>query len=90
MKRVRAVFIGKVQGVFFRAHTKEFAERNGVKGWVRNLPNGSVEAVFEGDDKAVDKAIGLCRAAQPHAQVDEMLLTLETYKNEFKDFSVRH
>ena len=90
MKRVRAIFIGTVQGVFFRAHTKEFADETGVFGWVRNLPDGSVEAVLEGDDRAVDETIRLCRDAQPHARVDEVHMTLETYKNEFKFFSVRH
>jgi acylphosphatase len=89
MKRVRAIFIGKVQGVFFRAHTKEFADRTGVKGWVRNLPDGSVEAVLEGDDRAVDETIRLCRDAQPHARVEEVSLTLETAKGDFPDFSIR-
>jgi len=89
MKRVRALFIGTVQGVFFRAHTKEFANRTGVKGWVRNLPDGSVEAVFEGDDPAVDETIRLCRDAQPHARVEEVSLTLETVKGDFPDFSIR-
>ncbi len=90
MKRVRAVFRGRVQGVFFRANTKEFADAAGVSGWVRNMSDGGVEAVFEGEDRIVDDVIRRCREDQPHAHVEEVHLTLETYKGEFKDFSVRH
>ena len=89
MKRVRAIFIGTVQGVFFRAHTKEFADRIGVKGWVRNLPDGSVEAVFEGEDRAVDETIRLCRDAQPRAVVEEVSLSLEPVMGDFSDFSIQ-
>lgn len=89
MKRVRAVFRGRVQGVFFRAHTKEFADAAGVTGWVRNCADGSVEAVFEGEDRTVDAVIRRCREGQPHAVVDEVELTLETAKGDLKGFEVR-
>ena len=53
MKTWCHVFIsGKVQGVLFRANTKDLAEREGIKGFVRNLPDGRVEAIFEGDEKS--------------------------------------
>jgi len=90
VKRVQVIFRGRVQGVFFRANTKEFADEAGIRGWVRNLPDGSVEAMFEGEDLPVDDTIRRCREDQPHARVEEVHLTLETYKGDFKEFSVRH
>lgn len=89
MKRVHVQFIGRVQGVFFRAHTKEFADAAGIAGWVRNMPDGSVEAVFEGDDRVVDGVIRRCREDQPHARVDEISISLETAKGDLKGFEIR-
>jgi acylphosphatase len=89
MKRVRAVFRGRVQGVFFRAHTKAFADEAGVAGWVRNRPDGSVEALFEGEERSVDGVIHRCRVNQPHAFVEEVELTLETARADLKGFEVR-
>ena len=90
MKRVHVLFIGRVQGVLFRAHTKEFADAAGVKGWVRNMPDGNVEAVFEGEDRVVDDLVRRCRVDQPHARVDEISLSLETAKGDLKGFEIRH
>lgn len=60
------VFVsGKVQGVFYRDTTKKEAEKRGVRGWVRNLRDGRVEAVFEGDAKAVDDLVAWCRVGSP-------------------------
>ena len=56
--RIRVIVDGRVQGVFFRARTREMAISLGVTGWVRNLPDGRVEAVFEGAEGAVDNAVG--------------------------------
>lgn len=89
MKRVRAIFRGTVQGVFFRAHTKEFADAAGVTGWVRNCADGSVEAMFEGEDRTVDALIRRCREGQPRAVVDEVELSLETARDDLKGFEVR-
>ena len=91
-KKVRAhVFIsGKVQGVFFRATTKEMAERYGVKGWVRNLRDGRVEAVFEGDEEAVKRLIEWCHVGPPAARVDNVEVEYEEYKGEFEDFRIRY
>lgn len=71
---VRAhVFVsGRVQGVFFRSETKCEAKRRGVTGWVRNLPDGRVEAVFEGEEKSVKELIEFCKRGPPGARVSNV------------------
>jgi len=90
MKIVRAhVYIsGIVQGVFFRANTLRVAKKLGLKGFVRNLPDGRVEAVFEGDEEAVKKAIEWCRRGPPLARVDKVEVIWEKPKGDFKDFHI--
>jgi acylphosphatase len=60
---------GEVQGVFFRYETRERARREGLVGWVRNLPDGRVEAVFEGDDGAVERMVRWCHQGPDGARV---------------------
>lgn len=72
IRRARVVVAGRVQGVWFRGATEEQAVRLGLAGWVRNLPDGSVEASFEGRVSDVDAAIGWCRTGPPSARVDEV------------------
>ena len=69
--RVRAhVFVaGRVQGVFFRNSTQEEADERGVDGWVRNLDDGRVEAVFEGPEDAVESLIEWCHEGSDRAEV---------------------
>ena len=74
-KRVRAH--GRVQGVFFRDTLRRAADRAGVAGWAANRPDGSVEAVLEGDDDAVDRLVELCRSGPGHAEVDRLDVTDE-------------
>jgi acylphosphatase len=90
MVRVRAhVWIsGRVQGVFFRAHTKEVAEKLGLTGWVRNLPDGRVEAVFEGEEDAVKEAIEWCKRGPPLARVEKVEVRYEDPTGEFRDFRI--
>ncbi|MCJ7816706.1 MAG: acylphosphatase [Candidatus Aenigmarchaeota archaeon] len=65
------VFVkGVVQGVFFRSWTEQTARKLGLKGWVRNMPDGRVEALFEGNRNAVERMIELCRKGPPHAKVE--------------------
>lgn len=68
--RARVVVSGRVQGVFFRASTASEAARCGAAGFVRNLPDGRVEAVFEGEPATVERMIDFCRRGPPHARVD--------------------
>ncbi|MBC7130530.1 acylphosphatase [Candidatus Bathyarchaeota archaeon] len=88
--KVRAhVYVsGRVQGVFFRATTRYEASKRGVKGWVRNLPDGRVEAVFEGDKKAVMQLIEFCKRGPPGALVTKVDVIWEPYKGEFGDFRI--
>ncbi|MEK7829254.1 MAG: acylphosphatase [Deltaproteobacteria bacterium] len=92
MAKVRAHLIieGIVQGVLFRAHTKEQADRNSIHGWVRNRPDSTVEALFEGDEELVKKLIAWCHHGPPEAVVENVKTDWEAYKGEFKNFIVIH
>ena len=72
--RIRAhVFVsGRVQGVYYRATTRDTARERGVDGWVRNLDDGRVEAVFEGTEAAVESMIEWCHTGSPNARVDDV------------------
>jgi len=72
MIRRRVVIHGHVQGVFFRDSTRRLAEREGVAGWVRNRPDGAVEAVFEGDAEAVERLLRFMREGPRGAQVERV------------------
>ena len=72
MKRARVVVRGSVQGVFFRTETRDRARSLGVAGWVRNVPDGTVEAVFEGNDEKVDSMVEWCRRGPSGAGVDDV------------------
>ena len=89
MKRIRIYVSGVVQGVFFRHHTREQAVRLGVTGWVRNLPDGRVEVLVEGEDEAVDRLVAYCRKGPPGAQVTRIQIDVEKWTGEFKDFAVK-
>ena len=69
-RRIRVC--GRVQGVWFRGATRDEALRRGVAGWVRNLPDGSVEALLEGLADAVDAVIAFCRRGPPSARVERV------------------
>ena len=77
MKRVRAEVSGTVQGVFFRETVRRAAEAHGVAGWVRNCSDGSVEAVLEGADGAVDSVVEVCRTGSEPARVQEVSVSVE-------------
>lgn len=90
--KVRAhVFVsGRVQGVFFRSETRYEANRRNVTGWVRNLPDGRVEAVFEGEKDEVEKINEFCRRGPPEAKVTKVQVSWENHTREFKDFKIRY
>ncbi|MEM2978716.1 MAG: acylphosphatase [Candidatus Hadarchaeales archaeon] len=79
---------GRVQGVFFRYRTSELAERLGVAGWVRNLSDGRVEAVFEGEKEEVEKMLDFCRRGPPGARVDGVEVEWEEPRGE-EGFRIR-
>ena len=78
MKRARVVVRGHVQGVGFRWDTIERARSRELSGFVRNLPDGSVEAAFEGEPEAVDALVAWCRRGPTGARVDDVKVELET------------
>lgn len=78
-----------VQGVFFRYETRERAHSRGLAGWVRNLPDGRVEAVFEGPEEAVEAMVRWCRQGPRHAEVREIDVAIETPEG-LEGFDVRH
>lgn len=90
MARRSHVFVsGRVQGVGFRFYTREEARRFRLGGFVRNLPDGRVEAVFEGEDDAVEALVSWCRSGPPGSRVTEVTVEPESPTGEFDGFSVR-
>lgn len=89
-KRVHLFISGRVQGVFFRENTRRKAEKIGINGWVRNLDDGRVEAVFEGEEKKVKEMIEWAKKGPIIAKVAQVDIKEEEYKNEFKDFTIRY
>lgn len=81
---------GYVQGVFYRASTRDTAVRLGLKGWVRNLPDGNVEAVFEGPVDKIHQAIQWCREGPPGARVMNIWEKWEDYAGDFDSFDIRY
>ena len=88
--RVSVVVQGRVQGVAFRHYTCLRAQELGVSGWVRNLADGSVEGVFEGDETAVQALVDWCRSGPPAARVERLDIRKESYRGEFDDFSITY
>jgi acylphosphatase len=72
LKQVRVRIHGQVQGVWFRGWTVDQASQRGLHGWVRNVHDGTVEALFAGDDARVDEMVQLCRQGPPAAAVNQV------------------
>jgi len=87
--RRRVVVHGRVQGVFFRGSTQDEARRAGIDGWVRNLPDGAVEAVFEGSPAGVEQLVAYCRRGPSWAQVTSVDVVEEAPEGE-RGFRVRY
>lgn len=82
------IITGLVQGVFFRARTREVAVSHGVCGWVRNRPDGSVEALFEGEERAVMEVVKWCRKGPPSARVADVTVSWHDATGRHEDFRV--
>jgi acylphosphatase len=89
MVRAHVYVSGLVQGVFFRDHTRRWADSLGVKGWVRNLPDGRVEAVLEGEKNNVEALLQRIEEGPPYARVEKIEVEWEDYQGEFADFRIR-
>ena len=88
MVEAHVLISGKVQGVWFRANTKEKARQLNIKGWVRNLPDGRVEAVFQGEKEMVEEMIKWCYKGPPLAEVENVEVEWKEPEEEFEDFSI--
>jgi acylphosphatase len=86
--RAHLIISGKVQGVYFRKHTCDVSIQNHVSGWVKNLPNGSVECILEGSKSNVDKVIRWCHQGPPNSRVDKVEIKYETFIGNFTDFKI--
>jgi len=89
-KRVHVYVSGRVQAVAYRAGTERMATRYRLTGWVRNLPDGRVEAVFEGDEQDVEAMTAWCRTGPPLASVDHVDIVEEPYEGRDAAFSIAH
>lgn len=88
--RAQVIISGRVQGVYFRAETREQALALEVAGWVRNRPDGTVEGVFEGERDRVEKLIGWCHQGPPGSAVSAVQVDWQDYRGEYSDFIITY
>ncbi len=89
-KEAHVKFYGRVQGVCFRAYTQRQAQKNQIGGWVKNLRDGSVEAVFEGDRDAIERVIDWLETKHPHASVSNYDIEWSDAADKYEDFHIRY
>ena len=89
-RRVHVIVEGRVQGVFFRAYTRNEAISLGLAGWVRNRNDGSVEALVEGDKAAVEMMLEWFQQGSPHSKVAKIHVTEETPLGDSNTFEVHY
>lgn len=87
--RAHVIISGRVQGVFFRDTMRGLANQYGVTGWVRNLLDGRVEAIIEGDVERVNRLLEWCRIGPPAARVEAVDVEWGEYRGEFSEFFIR-
>ena len=88
MKQIHIICKGRVQGVFFRARTRDKAVDLGIKGWVKNLDNGDVEVLAQGTEAQLAQLIGYCNKGPDIARVDNVEIKQEEIKKEYEDFII--
>ena len=89
-RRIHVIVEGRVQGVFFRAYTKDEAVRLGMSGWVRNRPDGTVEALVEGEKSAVEKMEQWFHRGSPHSHVIKVHVTEEDPVGDTSTFEIHY
>jgi acylphosphatase len=89
-KRAHIFASGKVQGVFYREGARKKAEKLGVSGWIKNLPDGRVEAVFEGNQPQVEEMIDWARKGPFWAKIEALDVAWEDFRGEFSGFEIRY
>jgi len=90
VKRRHAIVHGRVQGVFFRDYTRKKAEELGLVGWVRNLPDSTVEAVFEGEMEDIEAMTSWLAQGSPMSRVTGISARDSEPEGEFSDFTIRY
>jgi acylphosphatase len=88
--RLKLIISGRVQGVCYRWFTRDTAVELGLTGWVRNLPDGTVEALAEGERDKLEQLLGWCRRGPDMARVTDIQTEWEEGSGEFQDFTIRH
>ena len=88
--RIHAFVSGLVQGISYRYYTKQFADKLGLKGWVKNLPDGRVEVIAEGNEKEINEMIKFLENGPEDAKILDLEIKKEEYKGEFKHFDIIH
>lgn len=88
--QIKVIISGRVQGVFYRAHTKDTADRLGIKGYVKNSSDGSVEAVFEGEQPVITQMMEWCHKGPAAAKVDHVLAEKTEASSNFETFEIRY
>jgi acylphosphatase len=89
LQRARVRVSGQVQGVFFRDSTRQKAEELGLAGWVRNMPDGQVEALFEGPPEKVEEIVSWCKEGPQRASVENVDADFESAGGDLEGFKVR-
>lgn len=89
MRRVHVFISGQVQGIGFRGFVRRKAKQIGIKGWVKNLEDGRVEAVFEGKDRKVKEVLEECRKGPPFSVVDKIEIVKEKVQGE-RGFEIKY
>ncbi len=87
-RRAHLIISGRVQGVCYRAFTKDVAVSRGLTGWVKNLPDGRVEAVLEGESDSIERAVAECYKGPPASHVTDIAIEWEEFKGEFSGFDI--
>jgi acylphosphatase len=86
--RLHVLIAGRVQGVFFRAHTRDEAIARGLAGWVRNLPDGRVEALFEGEQDVLNSMLAWCHQGPRYSYVDRVETEWQPYRGDLQSFRI--
>jgi acylphosphatase len=89
VKRFHAIILGRVQGVYYRAMAREHAKALGIKGYAKNLPDGSVELDAQGEEESLRDLLRWCQHGPPGARVDDVIVTWETPQETSGEFRVR-
>ena len=90
MKEAHIMIKGFVQGVGYRKWARKEAQKAGITGWIRNLPDGSVEALLQGDKDTIEKLLNLYKKGPFLSEVEDIDTIWEAQKETFPDFSIRH